>query len=142
MLRITLLILLASGTLSAQLPKGIYAWWGRPEIRKDLKLTPQQERQIRATVQQFRPHLIDVRAEVNKSEIDLQAQFDHDPVDQIKATQAIEHLIAARSDLTRTLSELSLRLRVVLTEWQWQELQRRRPQGPGPAPTEDPGQQK
>jgi Spy/CpxP family protein refolding chaperone len=78
-------------------------------------------------MREFRPHLIDIRAEVEKAEIDLQTQFDQDPVDQGKANQAIDHLIAARSDLTRTLSELSLRLRTVLTAQQWQELQRRRP---------------
>jgi Spy/CpxP family protein refolding chaperone len=139
--RVSVLMLLAGGSLFAQMPKGIYAWWGRPEIRKDLKLTNEQQRQIRVTVSQFRPHLIDVRAEVNKAEIDLQAQFDHDPVDQARANQAIDHLIAARSDLTRTLSQLSLRLRTVLNEWQWQQLQRLRPQGPGPGqPTEDPPQ--
>jgi Spy/CpxP family protein refolding chaperone len=71
--------------------------------------------------------LIDVRAEVNKAEIDLQAQFDHDPVDQAKANQAIERLIAARTDLTRTLSQMSLKLRTVLTEQQWRDLERLRP---------------
>ncbi|HYL38884.1 MAG TPA: periplasmic heavy metal sensor [Bryobacteraceae bacterium] len=120
-------LLLLCAPLAAQMPKGFYAWWGRPEIRKDLKLSNEQQRQIRATVTQFRPHLIELRAEVNKAEIDLAAQFDHDPVDQAKADQAIEHLIAARSDLTRTLSQLSLRLRVALTEEQWQQLQRLRP---------------
>ena len=139
MTRTIVLILLIAGSLSAQMPKGIYAWWGRPEIRRDLKLTPDQQRQIQATVKQFRPRLIDIRAEVEKAEIDLQVQFDHDPVDQAKTSQAIDHLIAARSDLTRTLSELSLKLRVVLTEQQWQELQRRRPLPPGPA-TELPPQ--
>ena len=133
MTRIVILILIAAGSLCAQMPKGIYAWWGRPEIRRDLRLTPEQQRQIQATVQQYRPHLIDVRAEVEKAEIDLQVQFDHDPVDSGKTSQAIDRLIAARSDLTRTLSQLSLKLRMVLTEQQWQQLQRRRPLPPPPA---------
>jgi Spy/CpxP family protein refolding chaperone len=116
--------------LAAQMPKGFYAWWSRPEIRQDLKLSNEQQRQIRVTVTQFRPRLVEIRAEVNKAEIDLAAEFDHDPVDQARANRAIERLIGARSDLTRTLSQLSLKLRTVLTEQQWQELQRRRP-GPG-----------
>jgi hypothetical protein len=70
---------------------------------------------------------MDVRGEVNKAEIDLQMQFDHDPVDQAKANQAIERLIAARTDLTRTLSQMSLKLRTVLTEQQWRDLERLRP---------------
>jgi Spy/CpxP family protein refolding chaperone len=144
MRRCLIFALMLCAPLAAQMPRGFYAWWGRPEIRKDLKLSNEQQRQIRVTVAQFRPKLIDLRAEVNKAEIDLAAQFDHDPVDQARTNQAIERLIAARSDLTRTLSQLSLKLRVVLTEQQWQQLQRLRP-GPGdngPQPTEYPPPQK
>ncbi len=127
MFRSIILTLLFSGSLCAQMPKSFYAWWSRPEIRRDLRLTPEQQREIQATVNQYRPHLIDIRAEVDKAEIDLEAQFDHDPVDMAKANQAIEQLIAARSDLTRTLSQLSLKLRAVLNQQQWQQLQRLRP---------------
>jgi Spy/CpxP family protein refolding chaperone len=109
------------------MPKSLYAWWSKPVIARQLNLTNVQRQQIRAAVMQFRPHLIDIRAEVNKAEIDLQTQFDHDPVDQAKANQAIERLITARTDLTRTLSQMSLKLRTVLTEQQWRDLQRLRP---------------
>ena len=136
---ILLLILFSVGSLWAQMPKGMYAWWGRPEIRQDLKLTPQQQRQIQMTVNQFRPRLIEIRKEVNQAEIELQMQFDHDPVDPSKANLAIERLIFARGDLTRTLSQLSLKLRTLLTEDQWAELQRRRPfPGDNSGPSEVP----
>ncbi len=132
--RVIVLLLIAAGSLCAQMPKGIYAWWGRPEIRRDLNLTPVQERQIQAAVKQFRPHLIDVRADVEKAEIELQMEFDRDPVDPARTNQAIGRLIEARSDLTRTLSELSLKLRTVLTARQWQQLQQRRPRQGEPLP--------
>jgi Spy/CpxP family protein refolding chaperone len=127
MRRYILFALLLSGSLFAQMPKSLYAWWSKPVVTKQLNLTSVQRQQIRAAVIEFRPHLIDIRAEVSKAEIDLEAQFDHDPVDQAKANQAIERLIAARSDLTRTLSQMSLKLRSVLTEQQWRDLQRLRP---------------
>ena len=127
MRRYILLALLLSGSVFGQMPKSLYAWWSKPVVARQLNLTNVQRQQIRATVVQFRPHLIDIRAEVNKAEIDLQAEFDHDPVDQAKANQAIERLIAARADLTRTLSQMSLKLRTVLTEQQWRDLQRLRP---------------
>ena len=127
MRRYILLGLLLSGSVFGQMPKSLYAWWSKPVVARQLNLTNVQRQQIRATVVQFRPHLIDIRAEVNKAEIDLQAEFDHDPVDQTKANQAIERLIAARADLTRTLSQMSLKLRTVLTEQQWRDLQRLRP---------------
>ena len=127
MRRYILLALLLSGSIFGQMPKSLYAWWSKPVVARQLNLTNVQRQQIRATVVQFRPHLIDIRAEVNKAEIGLQAEFDHDPVDQTKANQAIERLIAARADLTRTLSQMSLKLRTVLTEQQWRDLQRLRP---------------
>ena len=135
--RVLILALLLSGPLFAQMPRGLYPWWNRPAIRQDLRLTNQQFREIRMTMAQYRGRLIEIRAEVNRAETDLEAEFNRDPVDQARANQAIERLIAARSDLTRTLSQLSLKLRTVLTAEQWQELQRHRPQPNAPQPTED-----
>jgi len=125
--RLLLLALLAAASLPAQMPKGIYAWWSRPEIARDLNLSPVQREQIRATVREYRPHLLNVRAAVNQAEQALADQFNSNPVNPAKANEAIERLVDARSDLTRTLTQLSLKLRLLLTEEQWQELQRRRP---------------
>lgn len=141
MRRAIVLMLLLGGCSFAQMPKGIYAWWSRPEIAKDLNLTPAQRQQIRATVQQYRPHLLNVRSEVNRAEQELADQFNREPVDTAKTNEAIERLVDARSDLTRTITQLSLKLRLVLTEQQWQELQRRRPgQGEEPPASESPAQ--
>jgi Spy/CpxP family protein refolding chaperone len=136
--RLLLLAMLAAATLPAQLPKNFYAWWNKPEIVRDLKLTPVQREQIRATIQQYRPHLLNVRAAVNQAEQALADQFDRTPVNPGKTNEAIERLVDARSDLTRTLSQLSLKLRLILSDEQWQELQRRRPlkQNQPPEPAE------
>jgi Spy/CpxP family protein refolding chaperone len=127
MWRLVILVWLVTGSAFAQLPKGIYAWWNRPEIARNLNLTPAQREQIRAAVQQFRPHLLNVRVSVNRAEQELAEQFNQNPVDAAKTNEAIERLVDARSDLTRTLTQLSLKLRLVLTEQQWQELQQHRP---------------
>ncbi len=135
--RFIVLLLVFSACLFAQMPKGIYAWWSRPEIAKDLNLSPAQRQQIRATVQQYRAHLLNVRSEVSQAEQELADQFNHEPIDPAKTNDAIERVVDARSDLTRTLTQLSLKLRLVLTEQQWQELQRRRPgQGGRRAPAQ------
>jgi Spy/CpxP family protein refolding chaperone len=134
--RLLLLALLAAATLSAQLPKNFYAWWNKPQIVRDLNLSPVQREQIRAIVQQYRPHLLNVRAAVNQAEIALAQQFDRTPVDPAKTNEAIERLVDARSDLTRTLSQMSLKLRLILNEQQWQTLQSRRPL-PAEAPEPD-----
>jgi Spy/CpxP family protein refolding chaperone len=143
MRRLLALGLLFGASLCAQMPRGIYAWWSRPQIARDLNLSPAQREQIRATVQQYRPHLMNVRQAVNQAEQALADQFNRNPVDPAKTNEAIERLVDARSDLTRTLTQLSLKLRLVLSEQQWQELQRRRPaQGDEPAPPPESGEQK
>src|ERR1700735_3050438 len=143
MIRSLVLALLLGSALFAQMPKGIYAWWSRPQIARDLNLSPAQREQIRATVQQYRPHLLNVRAAVNQAEQALADQFNRNPVDPAKTNEAIERLVDASSDLTRPLTHLSLKLRLILSEQQWQELQRRRPlQGTEPAPPPESPDQK
>ena len=142
MRRLLILICVLSAGLFAQMPKGVYNWWARPQIAQSLNLTPAQRQQIRATMMQFRPHLMETRAAVNQAERDLAYEFNRNPIDAAKTNEATERLIAARSDLTRTLTQLSLKLRLVLTEQQWQDLQHRRP-GPAedePQPNESPAQ--
>ena len=121
----------------AQLPKPFYAWWSSP-VARDLNLTPEQQKEIRFTIRDYRAHLVDLRAQIERAEADLEYQFNQSSVNAQKANEAIDRLAAARSDLTKTLSQMSLKLRAVLTQEQWQELQRRRPRGgaPNPQPTE------
>lgn len=127
MLRSLVLALVLSASLLAQMPQSLYPWLGNKLVVKQLDLTPPQVRQIRAAVTEAQPHLLEVRAKVLRAEQNLEDQFNNDPVDQGKANQALEQLITARIDLTRSLTELSLKLRVLLTAQQWRELQRLRP---------------
>ena len=84
-------------------------------------------RQIRAAVVRGSAAFAGSPRQGSRAEQNLEDQFNSDPVDQTKTNQAIEQLIAARTDLTRSLTELSLKLRVLLTAQQWQQLQRLRP---------------
>jgi Spy/CpxP family protein refolding chaperone len=127
MLRPLLLLLALSGLLPAQMPKNLYPWWNNKVVVRQLNLSASQVGQIRDAVAQYRAHLMSVRGRVLEAEGNLEEQFNRNPVDQDKTRQAIEQLISARSDLTRTLSELSLKLRVLLSAEQWQQLQRLRP---------------
>ena len=127
LLRSTIAFFVLSAALLAQMPQSLYPWWGNKLVVKQLDLAPAQVRDIRAAVTEAQPHLLEVRAKVLRAEQNLEDQFNADPVDQAKANQALEQLIAARIDLTHSLTELSLRLRVLLTIQQWHELQRLRP---------------
>ena len=103
------------------------AWWNSP-IVQNLDLTEAQRKDIRGTVREYRGHLLDLREAVQRADSDLEVALGENPLDQRKANEAIEHLAAARGELTRTLSQMTLRLRTILTSDQWQELQRRQAQ--------------
>jgi Spy/CpxP family protein refolding chaperone len=108
-------------------------WW-ESSVSRDLNLSDAQTKQIRTTVQEFRGRMFDLRDAVNKAEGELQSAFNEDPVDQKKANEAIDRLVAARGDLMRATSQMDLKLRTVLTAQQWQELQNRQRTWPGPGP--------
>jgi Spy/CpxP family protein refolding chaperone len=99
-------------------------WWNSPLVQ-NLDLNDSQQKEIRSTVREYRGHLLDLRDAVQRADGDLQVALDQSPLDQKKANDAIEHLATARGELTRTISQMTLRLRTILTDEQWQELQRR-----------------
>jgi len=68
---------------------------------------------------------LDLSEAVQRADGDLEIALGESSLDQRKANEAIEHLASARGELTRTLSQMTLRLRTILTNEQWQELQNR-----------------
>jgi Spy/CpxP family protein refolding chaperone len=114
------------------------AWWNSP-IVQNLDLTDAQRKDIRGTVREYRGHLLDLREAVQRADGDLEIALGENPLDQRKANEAIEHLATARGELTRTLSQMTLRLRTILTSDQWQELQRRQAERRAPFRGRDGG---
>jgi len=121
--------LLIPGALLAQGPRQGPAWWESPwwnsPLVRNLDLSQTQTRDIRITLGEYRGLLMDRRQAVQRADSDLEAVLTTSPVDQRKATDAIDRLANARADLTRTLSQMTLRLRGILTNEQWQQLQQR-----------------
>jgi Spy/CpxP family protein refolding chaperone len=122
---LTCLMLAMPAMLSAQGPRGgLFPWWEGPLVG-GLDLTDAQRSEIRSVIREYRGKMFEVRGAVQKAEGDLEAVFNEDTVDQRRGAEAIDHLTKARADMTRSVSELSLRMRAVLTPQQWQELQQR-----------------
>jgi Spy/CpxP family protein refolding chaperone len=101
------------------------AWWDSPVVQ-NLNLSQDQQAQIRNRVREYRDRLIEQRAAVQKAEANLQDVMDEDQVNEGRAQEAIDRVVAARGDLLRSVSQMSLRLRLVLTPEQWQTLKARR----------------
>ncbi len=109
------------------------AWWDQPVVR-DLGLSDEQNRQIRATVAQSRDRLIQLKGAVDSAEGVLRDLMDEDKVDSQRAEGAIEKVVATHADMMRAVSQMSLKLRLILTSAQWQELEKRESQPPPPLP--------
>jgi len=110
---------------SAQGPRsGAFPWWDSPMVN-GLDLTDGQRSEIRSVLGEYRGKMLEVRSAVLKAESELDQIFNEDTVDQRRGSEAIDRLTKARADMTKSVSEMSLRMRAVLTAQQWQELQRR-----------------
>ncbi|MCW5981765.1 MAG: periplasmic heavy metal sensor [Bryobacteraceae bacterium] len=119
------LLFLLPGFAFAQPPRAWFPWWEGP-LARDLNLTQEQRDKISAILREHRDKLIDQRAAVEKAEAEVDDLFNESELDDAKARPAIERLVEARSALTRTFTEMGLRLRRVLTAEQWKELQQKR----------------
>ncbi len=128
-MRKLLIIVSLAGSLLAQPPRGPRPWWDS-DIAKNANLSDVQEKQIRQMQHDYRGQMLQARQAVDKANADLAAVFNEDPVDQTKANDAINRLAAAHADLTRTVSQFSLKVRSVLTAEQWQAMQHGRPDRP------------
>jgi Spy/CpxP family protein refolding chaperone len=122
------------GRGQGQRPKPeLTAWWNQPIVR-DLGLSDEQNRQIRAIVAESRDRLIQLRGAVDSAEGVLRDAMDEEKVDTRRAEAAIEKVVATHAEMMRAVSQMSLKLRVILTSAQWQELEKRESQPPPPAP--------
>jgi len=99
-------------------------WWDRPVVQT-LRLSDEQRKQIRAIIRDSRDRLIQLRAAVKSAEASLADEFGEDAINKSKADAAIDQVVAARAELMRAVSQMSLRLRQVLTHEQWQQLANR-----------------
>jgi Spy/CpxP family protein refolding chaperone len=109
------------------------AWWDQP-IARDLGLSDEQNRQIRSIVSGSRDRLIQLRAAVDSAEGALRDAMDEEKVDTKHAEAVIEKVVATHAEMMRAVSQMSLKLRVILTSAQWQELEKRESQPPPPLP--------
>jgi Spy/CpxP family protein refolding chaperone len=101
-----------------------FAWWNSPVV-SDLNLSDAQRRQIREIVSSYRSKLIDARANMQKAHGDLQDVLNADRIDMDHADAVIKKLSAAQAQSTQVFTEMSVRLRAVLTLDQWRELVKR-----------------
>jgi Spy/CpxP family protein refolding chaperone len=117
-------LVLAAGVAAAQpfdVPPG--RWWERPAVAGRLGLSPDQIRQLDATTYTFARRMIDLKATVEKAQIDLRAASDAEPFMPGKVREAFAVLQQARARLEMERFDMLLKVRELLTPDQWAKLQ-------------------
>ncbi len=115
---------------------------GLTTLMQEVGLSETQMRQFQEIYQSQRHQLVDLRAEVEKKEGDLQQVLDTPQVDLGQAERAVDALLEARGRLAKATTMMMVRMRQAVSQEQWRkmaELQRRLPAPPlPPAPVAAP----
>lgn len=103
------------------LPPG--TWWRDPNTIKDLTLSPDQQKRLDDTFRQSRIQLIDLKASLEKEQLNLEPLLNSPAVDYPKALDEISRIADLRAGLEKANAKMLLGLRAVLTADQWTKLQ-------------------
>jgi Spy/CpxP family protein refolding chaperone len=125
------------GGLMGILPPGM--WWKNPEIVTKLSLTADQQTKMDDIFRQNRLQLVDVKASLEKEQINLEPLLNANPVDTNKALTEISKIADLRAGLEKANAKMLLGLRAVLTADQWTKLHTRPERGGQPGGQGQPG---
>ena len=73
---------------------------------------------------------------VDSAENTLHDLMDQQTVDVNRAQAAVDEVVSTHAEMMRAVTQMSIKLRAILTYAQWQQLQRRESQPPPPRPGE------
>ncbi|MEP0775579.1 MAG: periplasmic heavy metal sensor, partial [Acidobacteriota bacterium] len=99
-------------------------WWDRPGVVRLLALSAEQQRSIQAITLTHARAMVDLKAGVERAELDLRAAAEAEPFAAERVREAFGAFVAARTRLETERFEMILRIREVLTREQWQRLRR------------------
>lgn len=121
-------------------------WWKNSEIASKLQLSDQQVQQLQNTFYQHRLKLIDLRANIEKQDLALQQLLDAPSPNDSAILAQVDQRSAARNQLDREFTQMTLDFRKILTPDQWKQLRTLMPQpgmmkrfGHGPGGPHGPG---
>ena len=98
-------------------------WWNNPRIIERLKLTDEQRKEFDNILLQHKEKLIDLRANVEKAELEMEPLVRADQPDEAKILAQIDKVAQARAELEKANARYLLALRSKLTPEQWKEVQ-------------------
>ena len=98
-------------------------WWKNSELAQQLQLTDQQRQQLEQAFVEHRMKLVDLRGDVEKQEIKLQSLMDVDRPVESQVMAQVDRLLAARGNLEKEFTAMTLNFRRIVTPEQWRKLQ-------------------
>lgn len=114
---------LASAAIALpELPEG--KWWKRPRIAAAIELTPDQESRIDGIFSRARPLLIDLKADLEKKQGELQDSLEDANADRGVVAARVDAVEDARAELQKARILMILDVKQVLRPEQWDRLRR------------------
>jgi Spy/CpxP family protein refolding chaperone len=98
-------------------------WWKNSEYVKELGVTPQQVNTLEKIFMDHRLNLIDLRADLERQETQLEPLIEADQPDEAKVGAQIDAIAAARGRLEKANTLMMLAIRKTLSVEQWKKLQ-------------------
>jgi periplasmic protein CpxP/Spy len=107
-------------------------FWNNPKIVDKLKLTDDQRKAMDGILQDHRVTLIDLRANVEKAEVEMEPLMQADEPNETAILAQIDKIAQARAELEKANARFLLAIRSKLTPDQWKQVQAfREDHGPG-----------
>jgi Spy/CpxP family protein refolding chaperone len=113
----------APGASAAGMPDG--KWWKNPRVTAELGLTPEQSTEIEKVFVRSRAKLIDLKADLEKKQLDLQVAREDKTADRGAVEKKIESVENARAALQKTRALMILDMKEILKPAQWERLVQR-----------------
>ena len=114
------ILFLATTVIAADLPPG--RWWRQPAIVQMLVLTDDQQSRLESIFRGNANDLIDLKAEVEKSNIALRGELDRPQLDRAAIRRVAVRLNDARARLFERELMMLVDMRSVLNDTQWNRL--------------------
>lgn len=108
-------------TLGLRGPQG--RWWNDPAMVEKLKLTDDQRKGMDAILLDHREQLVDMRAAVEKAELEMEPLMQDDVPNEARVLAQIDKIAQARAELEKANARFLLAIRARLSPDQWKQLQ-------------------
>jgi TonB family protein len=119
-------------------PPELGKWWKNSEVVNKLQITESQVKQIEQIFLDHRLKLVDLRAELERRELQLKPLMEVDRPDEGKVLAQTERIAAARAELEKANTSMMLAIRRILSVEQWKKLEEIRETRRLPAPPAPP----